>query len=232
MIIGAPPSKLRLTPAHSRPTDDHEPAIVATLSPGNYTAIARGAGDTTGIALVEMYDLDQPPQADGSTLYVTSLRSQGAANSPGSGTASLRLSGDETSAIFSFEFSNLTGPVTGMHIHASDGTILFDVGSAIPQLDGSYLWVFTPVGSFTVADIIAALRAGQLYFSIHTAAYPFGEISGFLNLSDGGASPTGADASSAAPVGHADGCGCRSISFASNFWRDRCVDCNSPKPGI
>src|SRR5438105_2096109 len=53
------------------PTDDHEPAIVATLSPGNYTAIARGAGDTTGIALVELYDLDQPPQPDGSTLYVT-----------------------------------------------------------------------------------------------------------------------------------------------------------------
>jgi uncharacterized protein (DUF1800 family) len=171
------------------PVDDHESAIVATLSPGNYTAIARGAGDTTGIALVEIYDLDQPPQADGSTLYVTSLRSQGAANSPGSGTASLRLSGDETSAIFSFEFSNLTGPVTGMPIYASDGTILFDVGSAIPQLDGSYLWVFTPVGSFTVADIIAALRAGQLYFSIQTAAYPFGEISGFLNLSAGAQVP-------------------------------------------
>ena len=171
------------------PTDDHEPAIVATLLPGNYTAIARGTGDTTGIALVEMYDLDQPPQADGSTLYVTSLRSQGAVNSPGSGTASLRLSGDETSAIFSFEFSNLTGPVTGLHIYASDGTILFDVGSAVPQLDGSYLWVFTPVGSFTVADIIAALRAGQLYFSIQTTAFPFGEISGFFDLSTGAQLP-------------------------------------------
>jgi uncharacterized protein (DUF1800 family) len=167
------------------PADDHEPAIVATLPPGNYTAIARGAGGTTGIALVEMYDLDQPPQADGSTLYVTPLRAQGAANSAGSGTASLRLSGDETSAIFSFEFSNLTGPVTGLHIYASDGTILFDVGAAIPQADGTYLWVFTPVGSFTVADIIAALQAGQLYFSIQTTAYPLGEISGFFHPSTG-----------------------------------------------
>ena len=168
------------------PTDDREPAIVATLSPGNYTAVARGIGNTTGIALVEMYDLDQPPQADGSTLYLTSLRSQGMANSAGSGTASLRLSGDETSAIFSFEFSNLTGPVTGMHIYASDGTILFDVGSAIPQPDGTYIWVFAPVGSFTVADIIAALRVGQLSFNIQTAAYPSGEISGFFHLSTGG----------------------------------------------
>lgn len=167
------------------PTDDHEPAIVATLPPGNYTAITRGAGNTTGIALIEIYDLDQPPQADGSTLFVTALRSQGGANSPGSGSASLRLSGDETSAIFSFEFSNLTGPVTGMRIHAADGTLLFDVSAAVPQPDGTYLWVFTPVGSYTVADIIAMLRAGQLYFSMQTAAFPAGEISGFFNLSTG-----------------------------------------------
>jgi len=167
------------------PTDDSEPAIVATLPPGNYTAITRGNGNTIGIALVEMYDLDQPPQADGSTLYLTSLRSQGTANSPGSGTASLRLAGDETSAIFSFEFSNLTGPVTGMEIYASDGTMLFDVASAIRRPDGTYLWVFTPVGSFTVADIIAALRAGQLYFNIRTATYPSGEILGFFHPSTG-----------------------------------------------
>jgi uncharacterized protein (DUF1800 family) len=168
------------------PTDDHEPAIVATLAPGNYTAVSHGTNDTTGIALIEMYDLDQPPQADGSTLYVTALRSQGGANSLGSGSASLRLSGDETSAIFSVEFSNLTGPVTGMRIYASDGTVLFDVSAAIPQPDGTYLWAFTPVGSYTVADIIALLRGGQLYFSMHTAAYPTGEISGFFNLSTGG----------------------------------------------
>jgi uncharacterized protein (DUF1800 family) len=32
--------------------------IVATLPPGLYTAIVRGAGDTTGVALVEVYDLE------------------------------------------------------------------------------------------------------------------------------------------------------------------------------
>ena len=36
------------------PNDDHEPAILATLRPGNYTAIARGVNNTTGIALIEM----------------------------------------------------------------------------------------------------------------------------------------------------------------------------------
>lgn len=167
------------------PTDDREPAIVATLPPGNYTTVARGTGNTAGIALVEIYDLDQPPQADGSTLYLALLRPQGAVTSQGSGTASFRLSADGTYAIFSFEFSNLTGSVTSMHIHGPGGIILFDIDEAIPQPDGSYIWVFTPVGGFTVADIIAALRAGQLYFNIHTAAYPSGEISGFLHPSTG-----------------------------------------------
>jgi hypothetical protein len=40
------------------PKDDHESAIIAHLNPGSYTAIVRGANDTTGIGLVEIYDLD------------------------------------------------------------------------------------------------------------------------------------------------------------------------------
>jgi hypothetical protein len=40
------------------PSDDRESAIVRQLAPGNYTAVVRGAGDTEGIALAEVYDLD------------------------------------------------------------------------------------------------------------------------------------------------------------------------------
>jgi hypothetical protein len=36
-----------------------ESAIIGNLPPGNYTAIVRGVNDTTGVALVEVYDLDQ-----------------------------------------------------------------------------------------------------------------------------------------------------------------------------
>ena len=39
------------------PTNDAESALVQTLSPGNYTAIVRGAGNTAGVALVEVYRL-------------------------------------------------------------------------------------------------------------------------------------------------------------------------------
>src|SRR5205807_1998844 len=40
------------------PTQPSESAIIATLQPGNYTAIVRGRNNTIGIALVEVYDLD------------------------------------------------------------------------------------------------------------------------------------------------------------------------------
>lgn len=37
------------------PTDTRESALVATLTSGNYTAIVRGNGNSTGVALVEVY---------------------------------------------------------------------------------------------------------------------------------------------------------------------------------
>jgi len=39
------------------PTQPTESAIIATLPPGNYTAIVSGVNNTVGIALVEVYDL-------------------------------------------------------------------------------------------------------------------------------------------------------------------------------
>ena len=40
------------------PTNNRESAIVATLGAGNYTAIVRGVNQTSGVGLVEAYDLD------------------------------------------------------------------------------------------------------------------------------------------------------------------------------
>ncbi len=39
------------------PSNDLESAIVRTLPPGPYSAIVTGAGGTTGVALVEVYNL-------------------------------------------------------------------------------------------------------------------------------------------------------------------------------
>ena len=46
------------------PTHNLESAIVATLATGNYTAVLRGAQNTTGIGLVEIYDLDSSSGSD------------------------------------------------------------------------------------------------------------------------------------------------------------------------
>ena len=40
------------------PSNDHESAIVKNLTPGNYTAVLAGKGGTTGVGVVEVYDLD------------------------------------------------------------------------------------------------------------------------------------------------------------------------------
>jgi glucose/arabinose dehydrogenase len=54
------------------PPNNFESAIIATLQPGAYTAIVRGKNDTTGVALVEVYDLDS---AAASKLVNISTRS-------------------------------------------------------------------------------------------------------------------------------------------------------------
>jgi hypothetical protein len=40
------------------PTRDAESAIVTSFAPGSYTAIVRGANGTTGVAVVEVYQLN------------------------------------------------------------------------------------------------------------------------------------------------------------------------------
>ena len=45
------------------PTDDRESAFLITLGPGSWTVIMRGANNTTGIGVVEVYDLDQAADA-------------------------------------------------------------------------------------------------------------------------------------------------------------------------
>ena len=52
------PDKQAIIDTTAPPTNDKESAIIASLAPGNYTAKVAGANNATGVALVELYDLD------------------------------------------------------------------------------------------------------------------------------------------------------------------------------
>jgi hypothetical protein len=47
-----------ITASGLAPADLRESAIIAELTAGNYTAIVHGVNNTTGVGLVEVYDLD------------------------------------------------------------------------------------------------------------------------------------------------------------------------------
>ncbi|MBA3386556.1 MAG: hypothetical protein H0T95_08065 [Chthoniobacterales bacterium] len=49
----------QITASGLAPSDQREAAIFATLPAGNYTAVVRGAHDTAGVALVEVYSVGQ-----------------------------------------------------------------------------------------------------------------------------------------------------------------------------
>lgn len=119
-----------------------------------------------------------------SSLFVTSLSSQGGALTSGYGSASLRLSADEAQAVLSFTYSNLTGGVTSKHIHsdAHGGEIIFDIDDFTPAADGSYTWPIQSVGAISASDVLNVIKTGQAYLNIHTAAYPNGEIRGNFRL--------------------------------------------------
>lgn len=54
-----PAQQLEITSNQLAPSNDLESAIVATLQPGTYTAIIRGPDNSSGVGLLEVYDVDR-----------------------------------------------------------------------------------------------------------------------------------------------------------------------------
>ncbi|MEP6603270.1 MAG: DUF1800 family protein [Spartobacteria bacterium] len=161
---------------------------VGWFKPGDAGAGTAPSEVVPGSALAPYTPPAAPAQQ--TTLYVASLVPGAGYVSNGSGTATLRLSADETFAIYSATYSNLSAPETGAHIHGpadpgQSGGIIFDIDTATPQADGTYLWIFQPVGANSIADIVTAIKTGRTYVNIHTSSYPSGEIRGQFGLSVG-----------------------------------------------
>jgi uncharacterized protein (DUF1800 family) len=124
------------------------------------------------------------------TLYSANMLAQGN-SSTAAGSATLRLSADGSQAILNFNYSGLSSPKTGEHIHCdpylnNPSQIIFDIDTAPRQADGSYVWNITPIGSFTsAADIVELIREGKAYLNVHTVNYPAGEINGHFTAANG-----------------------------------------------
>jgi uncharacterized protein (DUF1800 family) len=176
-------AQIRYTTDGSTPTRTHGTIYSGPLTLSSDTNLRAMAGkdglSDSGVTL-GTYDITLEE-----TLFLATLTPQGGAVTLGTGQATLLLAADEQTAVLHASWSNLSGPLTGSHIHAPDGQIIFDIDTAPTGPDGSWTWTIVSVGTWTRAQILAALRAGQCYLNLHTASYPSGEIKGFFRLSTG-----------------------------------------------
>src|SRR6266567_7937705 len=120
------------------------------------------------------------------TLFVANLtgaQETPPTNSNGSGTATILLSPDETSARVSLNFSGLTSAQTDAHIH----------GPAAPGVIGPILF---PLPNGNLSDFLISLtptdvsnlKNGLLYVNVHSANFPNGEIRGQFGTSSSASS--------------------------------------------
>jgi uncharacterized protein (DUF1800 family) len=183
LVTSTPGAQIHYTTDGSAPTSTH-----GTLYAGPFTltatntlrAIATKSGLADSSVTQGTYTIVRQD-----TLFLAVLTPQSGAVSLGSGRATLLLAADEQTAVLRPTWSNLSTTLTGSHIHAPDGQIIFDIDDATPAADGSLTWDIVTTGAWTRAQILAALRAGQCYLNLHTANYPSGEIKGYIRLANG-----------------------------------------------
>jgi uncharacterized protein (DUF1800 family) len=168
-------------------------AILVTLSPGAYTAEVFGAVGDTGVALVEIYDVDDngpvaPIVPSGqTTIYFASLHpTTSAVSSTASGYATILLDSNTNTATISISFSNLSTTETGAHLTVGDsgsgGNIVLDfpIGQVGPEV-----WAFPAAGPYSSLDLINALTNGQLSVEIDSSTFPGGELQGGFSQTSG-----------------------------------------------
>jgi uncharacterized protein (DUF1800 family) len=157
------------------------------------TAVFRASGtNLTSVDFnVSEFDNDGAPVAQ--RTYVAVMN--GASEVPpvatsATGTATVILAPDETSALVSLTFSGLSAPETSAHLHAAappgnNAGIVLDLDQPPGQIS-NMLWTLQPAGGLTTQGLIDALKGGQMYANVHSANNPSGEIRGWLFVVDDG----------------------------------------------
>jgi uncharacterized protein (DUF1800 family) len=172
----------------------------------NETAVFRASG--TGLTSVDFnvssFDNDGLPVAQ--RTFTTMLN--GASEvppvvTPATGTSSIIISPDETSALVNLNWTGLSAPETAAHLHGpappgnNAGVVLDEDMPLGPVVN--FLWDFHPEGGLTTQGLIDALKGGQLYTNVHSANNPGGEIRGWFFVVDPGGGGGGGGTSGGLP---------------------------------
>ncbi|MDO8541342.1 MAG: DUF1800 family protein [Opitutaceae bacterium] len=167
-------------------------AVIITAAPGNYTVqLAGSSGTTTGVALVEVYDITDaggvPPGFGlAPRLYLASLRpATSATASLASGYATVLFDPNTNTGSLSVSFSNLTSAqVSGHLVLGSPASGAFVHGFSRGQVSGAP-WAFAGSGPYSSNDVVAAMLTGQITVQIDSANFPGGELVGSFIQSAG-----------------------------------------------
>ncbi len=123
----------------------------------------------------------------------------------GTGSATVTISDDESTVTWEVTYSGLTADPAAGHIHIdpADGTgpVMLPVATVTPTgSSGSFAAADYATGDGLPADwagVLDAIRDGNAYVNIHTAANPGGEIRGQIK---GAGSPPATDTIAEAPL--------------------------------
>ncbi len=103
-----------------------------------------------------------------------------------SGAGVVNLVENDTELSVQLMADGLSGEVIAAHLHEAPageiGPVIVDLGSLIVQNSGGTVVIEGSVGAD--ADLASALRAGNVYFNVHTNLNPAGEIRGQLTLGE------------------------------------------------
>jgi uncharacterized protein (DUF1800 family) len=191
-VVG--PGTLTFTPTNFSTFQTVTISAVEDADITNGTAMFQmsGTGLTNAAADVSEFDNDGAPVAQRTFVAILNGANEvPPVTTSASGTSTVILSPDETSALVSLNFTGLSSPQTAAHLHGpaspgnnAPGTIL-DLDQPLGQVS-NLLWNIQPVGGLSIQQLIAALKSGQIYANVHTANNPSGEIRGWLFVVDDG----------------------------------------------
>ena len=114
----------------------------------------------------------------------------------GTGSGWVSISADESTIAYHVEYSGLSGALVAAHIHSGApgvaGGVILPLVAGLSPMNGTLSAAqFSASGSITTfAQAVAAIKAGQTYFNLHTAAHPAGELRGNIGAAAPAPTPT------------------------------------------